>query len=1451
MAEIINGVPIGDLPGIGSVPDDSMLVVEFLGKAYHMPGAVLRQMIQDVLDSMGDSVDDVTEARLTAAIETVLASGKYHGVSPSVEVLDEDDGTTVIHIIDAFGDKRYPVEVKGATDAVRYKPQTLTDAQKAQARANIGALSAADISDKDNEIVIVKISGSLDAGYTVSWGDFPAPAGGLNALVENGSIVIGIADGDLTFPLAGFGDYTVPSGTVFSYSPHDFSNNGTFWVNHVRDFMGMPDNKSCVLKSQSDGSVWTASVITEQYTFYLTGDYPGRILQYDGVQMIAGRALEILQDAVNNDAPIFCFQKDAAFEVEGGGTYTPPIGTPFYYNSEAGAFRCERDGFDCTLTVGMFGYTATAEKNAPYRTAESKADDLKEEDGTLFLLSAGEPIGAGVPLPTGNADDCKIFIADLNTSTYEDIKAADDAGKICYALWGGYTACMLTTLSPESAIFTTLLDPHLGLYVKFTKGTVGVSDFGLTESHSVLYEPQSLTDAQKAQARENIGALSADDIDVDSIGSNVFVGNYDTVTFTEIKTAHDAGRVCFLDFKGIPFLLLGVDDTEALFVREMNENQDYEVTITADGGKSFKILDKNISDVYVAGLFSAKYAEAKAAYEAGKACFVTYGALLCPLTVLDEEKAEFVGMLTPHIGMKGILYADGTYNFQYVHSNAVQTVAQSLTEEKKAQARANIGALSTADVDTVLQQAKDSGQFDGPAGPAGPAGPTGATGPQGPAGATGATGPQGPAGPTGPTGSTGPQGPQGPTGATGKTAYAYAQDGGYTGTEEEFATKLASGSEPLKVTLSGNDTDGYTADKTVAEIYAARTAGRDVYMVGGVVTYQLSYLNSSFAAFSYTMASRNAIEIISVIMMSGVAPTRIHQTIDDSYVKYTAQSLDEEYKLQARTNIGAAAAADLSNYVTKGTAQTITGVKTFNAPANVAGTEQHTVKFKTSNGGAILFGKEAANSGTMLRFDQVDGTTRLRFRGSATAGAIVWEQPEQGAQLYVDLGKEGVDKHRINFPSSGGTLALTSGNVNTAAMPLGFSSRQTNGNWGNTDGTTVTCWIDPTGGGIDFRRDNPSSGKLSMKLDGRVYVNEGKNPVMGTEFANGYWGVTSPDGENNVWIRTTTQGIIPYQGGAAGAGHCSLGTANWYFASAYIDNIHGTSFSGLAAKATADANGNNIASTYANKNVGNTFNGEQKMINSTHCPTMNDIAAGVGCSLKNARACDNQLIVAEIFAPTTTVTDSKINMSAVAGEIGFYHGGSGSGGQFSGKTQLARITSAGIYEGSTLLSNKYLAKSGGTLTGNLTVGSAKIQTNGYVIGTWLQTTADNATASKVNQVCVQSNGWIYTRTLDQLRNDMNAASKDEVIEAANGALIVNLNTNSNTVDKSVSEIKAALDVGRNVYMLAGQSILQLDLIVGTSMAEFSATRATSGGIVVVTVSVAGTSATVYQKSITA
>lgn len=114
------------------------------------------------------------------------------------------------------------------------------------------------------------------------------------------------------------------------------------------------------------------------------------------------------------------------------------------------------------------------------------------------------------------------------------------------------------------------------------------------------------------------------------------------------------------------------------------------------------------------------------------------------------------------------------------------------------------------------------------------------------------------------------------------------------------------------------------------------------------------------------------------------------------------------------------------NYVTIDTAQTITGRKTFNSPANVNGQEVATAIFKTSNGGRLIIGKEGPNSGTMLRFDQTAGTTRLQFRASSTPGAMVWTQPEKGAKLYFDLTNSAGVTTRTTLDARSGTIARTS-----------------------------------------------------------------------------------------------------------------------------------------------------------------------------------------------------------------------------------------------------------------------------------------------------------------------------------------------------------------------------------------------------------------------------------------
>ena len=107
---------------------------------------------------------------------------------------------------------------------------------------------------------------------------------------------------------------------------------------------------------------------------------------------------------------------------------------------------------------------------------------------------------------------------------------------------------------------------------------------------------------------------------------------------------------------------------------------------------------------------------------------------------------------------------------------------------------------------------------------------------------------------------------------------------------------------------------------------------------------------------------------------------------------------DDEVSAEAE----ARKAAD-ADFVTLSTDQTITGIKSYSAPTNVSGKEQATATYATANGGRIVFGKEASNSGTMIALEQVSGTRRLNFRSSATPGAMVWEQPESGSSLFMDV----------------------------------------------------------------------------------------------------------------------------------------------------------------------------------------------------------------------------------------------------------------------------------------------------------------------------------------------------------------------------------------------------------------------------------------------------------------
>ncbi len=73
--------------------------------------------------------------------------------------------------------------------------------------------------------------------------------------------------------------------------------------------------------------------------------------------------------------------------------------------------------------------------------------------------------------------------------------------------------------------------------------------------------------------------------------------------------------------------------------------------------------------------------------------------------------------------------------------------------------------------------------------------------------------------------------------------------------------------------------------------------------------------------------------------------------------------------------------------------------------------------------------------------------------------------------------------------------------------------------------------------------------------------------------------------------------------------------------------------------------------------------------------------------------------------------------------------------------------------------SSYLKLSGGTLTGNLE--------GKYITGTWLKTTDATALGSAATKICVlDSSGWIYYRTPEQIRSDIGVPAADTAIPDA-------------------------------------------------------------------------------------
>ena len=157
-------------------------------------------------------------------------------------------------------------------------------------------------------------------------------------------------------------------------------------------------------------------------------------------------------------------------------------------------------------------------------------------------------------------------------------------------------------------------------------------------------------------------------------------------------------------------------------------------------------------------------------------------------------------------------------------------------EEKPTYTAAEVGALSAETlkpaVDLALAQAKASGEFDGANGLTPTIGDNGNW-------YLGDTDTGKP--------SRGDKGDKGDKGSGGKSAYQYAQDGGYTGTEAEFATKIAQEkfANPNALTFTGAVEGSYDGSEPLTvEIPSGGSGGSDAWNL-------IEHITAEDAAISY------------------------------------------------------------------------------------------------------------------------------------------------------------------------------------------------------------------------------------------------------------------------------------------------------------------------------------------------------------------------------------------------------------------------------------------------------------------------------------------------------------------------------------------------------------------------------------------------------------------------
>lgn len=154
-----------------------------------------------------------------------------------------------------------------------------------------------------------------------------------------------------------------------------------------------------------------------------------------------------------------------------------------------------------------------------------------------------------------------------------------------------------------------------------------------------------------------------------------------------------------------------------------------------------------------------------------------------------------------------------------------------------------------------------------------------------------------------------------------------------------------------------------------------------------------------------------------------------------------------------------------------------------------------------ANDGTIYAGDKSNKAASKVSFADTCDLAGNAVNASAADSAETATKDASGNTITTSYGAAiDVSGNTIRLKAkSGAVLAtLTVPFATRMSYPNGFSGEQASAGdgWGNQTGTFITGWSTAGGGAISFRNNNPSSGKVSMKIDGVIYQNEGTNKVV-------------------------------------------------------------------------------------------------------------------------------------------------------------------------------------------------------------------------------------------------------------------------------------------------------------------------------------------------------------------